>query len=672
MPTRNLSSHPSILAVAISLSLYGGARGAGSFTISNASTTAQTLNGGQTGTITSTGSLTVSGGTVAITLSGSSNSPITITNSGTLKQTGTGRAIRDNTGGLNVAITNNAGALIQTADADGIQMAQPNSTVTLDNFGSIISLNASAGGSQAVDWAALTLTNALHNYSTGVLQATEADAVRPGVGGTVINDGLIKSMTTTGSSSDGVDAQNNSGIVITNTGTGTIDGGRHGITGGALNNTVLFTTSVTNNLGGIIKGNNGSGINLDGFNAKQTAIVINNGSITGNGVTGDGDGVDVDGLINLTNTGTIKSLNSFSSTTPAFSEGITVGGGSILNSGLIEGDVAAGNNNAVGRGISLVGNDSLTNPGTREALYGNATVTNQSGGVIRGQTDSGIFVGGPASGFAVTITNQAGGIIRGGGATAAIQTGADNDVLNNAGAIIADGTGKAIDLGDGNDSLNVTGGAASIVGDVSGGTGNNSLLANLGSGNVFTYAGSLSNFSLVQAQSGTVRLTGVSTYTGTTKVTGRLELQGNNRISAASALDLGGYLKVTASGPNGQTFASLTLSDNSIIDLDNSTSLTFGGLTSFTLGKTLGIVNYTSANSPDYAVRFLGDLTANQQFLDLLNATTVNGASASDQYDGTYTDVFAAVPEPASVGFGLALVALLGCARFGRTRAAAR
>jgi hypothetical protein len=271
-------------------------------------TTAQTLPGGA-GVVSSTGNLQVSGSSVAITVTGTSS----IQNDGMIKQTGTGRAIRDNTGGLTLTVTNSAGALLQAADADAIQMNRPNSNISFDNHGSVISLNASAGGSQAIDWNAITTgTNTLHNYPTGFIEAFEADAVRPGVNGSVINEGTIKAVTNTASSSDSVDGQTNNGLVINNNGNGLIEGGRHGITGGAVNDTVSFTLSVTNQLNATIQGDNGSGMNIDGFNANEVVTIQNQGTITGNGVTGDGDGVDVDGLVNLTNTGVIRSLNAFS------------------------------------------------------------------------------------------------------------------------------------------------------------------------------------------------------------------------------------------------------------------------------------------------------------------------------------------------------------------------
>jgi hypothetical protein len=69
-------------------------------------TAAQTLPSGA-GVVSSTGDLEVSGSSVAITVTGTSS----IQNNGVINQIGTGRAIRDNTGGLTLAVTNNAGAL---------------------------------------------------------------------------------------------------------------------------------------------------------------------------------------------------------------------------------------------------------------------------------------------------------------------------------------------------------------------------------------------------------------------------------------------------------------------------------------------------------------------------------------------------------------------------------
>ncbi len=571
-----------------------------SFTISSASTTAQTLGAGagQTGTITATGALTVSGGTVAVTISGNN---ATLTNLGILQQTGTGRAIRDNTGVTGLTITNgsvtNSTALMQTADADVIQMNVANGSVTLHNYGLMSSLNASGGGSQAVDFSAITSgANVINNYATGIMQAVEADAVRPGVNGVVYNAGLMKSISTTGSSSDGVDAQSNTGVQVTNDTTGVIEGARHGITGGAATATVTFTTSVTNDFGGIIKGDNGSGINLDGFNANQTATIINNGTITGNGhdfsgnlVSRDGDGIDVDGVVSITNTGIIRSINAFS--IPAdgvgFSEGITVGGGTIINSGTIEGLVAAGNTNAVGRGITLAGNDITSGPlaGTREAIYANATITNQSGGLIRGQSDSAIAVDGPASGFTVVINNNAGATIRGGGSstllTAAIRTGADNDTINNAGMIDGSSDGLAINMGAGNNTLKITGG--SILGSIDGGVGGtNAMIVDVGAANRFTLSGSVSDFNTVEVKSGALSL-------GASNEFDSLE----NLILSGGTFDLNNFSE-GAAGMAG--IGNFFLSANSTLDFGDlglgSNMVAFGGVGTHVVGTLLQVADY--------------------------------------------------------------------------------
>jgi hypothetical protein len=665
---------------------------ASSFTVSSASTTAQTLASGQTGTITSSGTLTVSGATVAVTITGSNAS---FTNSGTLLQSGSGRAIRDNTGVTNLTITNNAGALIQTADADVIQMNKSPASVTLNNSGTMTSLNASAGGSQVVDFNAITSgSNIVNNYATGVMLASEADAVRPGVNGAVNNWGTIKSTTNTGSSSDGIDAQTNSGVSITNA--GLIEGGRHGVTGGNTT-TGVYAMSVTNNTGGVIQGDNGSGLNIDGINGSETVTVVNHGTITGNGVTGDGDGVDVDGLVNLTNTGTIKSINSYSATTTAQSEGVTVGGGTIINSGTIAGCVANGNTNAVGRGITIAGVDKDTNDNAIpvQAMYGPTVITNS--GLIQGQTDSGIaFSSGSVSGFTATINNQAGGVIEGGGSTAAaIQTGADDDTINNYGTIQADSSNKAIDMGAGNNTLNILGGSASIVGNVSGGVGGtNTLVVQPGAGNTFQYAGVISNFSLAKIQSGTFNLAGVMT-TGSTTVSSGGILMGSGTISGLVAVTAGGTLshghltlqtgldlsgggtylwQLTAladgaTGAAGTDFDQIVLTGGNLT-LSGSSALTLDFSSLDLLGDPNSKIAFWQTNHTWTIIAGSGATNlGTTDFSEITDATYEDGTfTTSTDENGNVVLSYEAVPEPSALWLVTAPMALFLFSRIRRRR----
>ncbi len=656
-----------LLPVLAALSFAFAAPGASATSFSILSGTvnsAQTLAANETGNVAAGTTLSVSGSTVAVSFTGNGAS---VVNLGQILQTGTGRTLRSNTAATGLVVTNgsitNSTALMQSADGDVFQMNVAGGSVTLNNYGTLLSNNASAGGSQAVDFNAIaTGANIVNNYSTGVLQAREADAVRPGVNGVVNNYGSILATTAVGSSSDGIDLQNNAtGVTVNNFSSGTVTGGRHGITGGPSNASASFLSTINNN--GNIFGSNGSGINLDGLNALQSATIVNTGLIRGNGVIGDGDGVDIDGIANITNSGVIRSLNSFSAGVAAYSEGITVGGGTITNSGTIEGLVASGNSNAFGRGITLSGNDITSGPlaGTREGLYGNALIINNAGGLIRGQTDSAIVVEGAASIYTVSITNNAGATIQGGSSTAAaIRTGADASTLVNAGTLDGSSSGKAFQGGSGATALTIAGGQASVLGDINGGSSaSNTIVIHPGTGNSFSYSGSLSNFSSVEVQSGSVTLSGSSSYSGTTKANGgTLTLDGANRLSSASALSLGGgTLKLTnAGGANGQTFSNLLLAANSAIDLGGS-SLTFNALGSVLAGRTLTLFDYVVSLSPDYAIRFLGDVTTDGNFLALISGMTINGAAAGFRFDGTYTDV-SPVPLPPSVAL---LLAGLGC-----------
>lgn len=654
-----------------------------------AANTSNNLTVGNGATCTVNATVNITNGTAGATLSGgTSGSPTTLVNNGTIQITGngSGRAVQSSGNNATLVIRNNPGATISTNNNDTVAAGTGStsvSSVSLTNAGTIIS----AAGGQAVNFNKIVngAANSVLNLSGGLIQANGSDAVRPGLNGTVTNNlgGTIKSIAVAGSSSDGVDAQTNSGIGITNaadagTGTGTalIEGGRHGITGGNTDTTTngTFLMSVTNNLGGVIQGDDGAGINIDGLNANEVVTIVNHGTITGNGLSRDGDGVDVDGLVHLTNTGTIKSLNSFAAGGGEFSEGVTVGGGTIMNSGIIEGSVAAGNTSAVGRGITIAGldKDAQDDPIPVQAPFGAAAITNS--GLIKGDSDSAIiFSSSLASGFTHTIDNQAGGVIQTGSPTApAILTAADDVLISNAGIIDGSSSGKAIGGGAGNLSLTVKGGSAGILGDIAGGSGTNTATFDPGAGNSFSYGGSISNFATVEAKSGHVTLSGASTYTGTTRVSGgTLTLDGANRLAAASSLELaGGTLEIAdAGGANGQTFAELSLTDSSIIDLDF-TSLTFGALGDIASGKTLSVMDWAFSSSPDYAFRLLGDVSSDADFLALIDETTIDGMAAKFRFDGTYTDV-AAVPSPGTWSMMLAALGLAGVAGLRRRKGVA-
>ena len=457
---------------------------------------------------------------------------LTIANSGTIRSTAAGgRAI--GTSGTatqrSLTLTNNAGALIESAD-DAIRINNDVTagTITINNAGTI----RTTGGGQAIDFDAIaagTATVAINNLAGGTIRSFGQDAIRPGQGATVTNAGLIYSDGPANNNYDGVDWQGRSGTVI-NQGTGTISGLRHGITSDV-------NVNVTNQANATIIGRNGSGIGSDG-----TGTVVNFGTIEGrwDGVAtnGDGDGVDIDLIGSITNSGTIRGVSAAgvdSGGRPNGAEGIAMGGGTITNtaSGLIYG----------GRtGI-------LIDDGGVGGAYGATTITNA--GRIEGFTGPAITLVGE---FADTITNS---------------------------GTITSGTATAINMGGGNDTLNIVAGST-ITGRVDGGTGSD-LVSLSGTGSASF--GNLVNFERLAVQSGNWTLTDASTFaTSTTVATG---------ASYSSTLPLTGAITnngtVTVNQTTNGTFAATLAGTGTFIKTGTGTlsigSQAFTGATLVSAGR---------------------------------------------------------------------------------------
>jgi hypothetical protein len=267
-------------------------------------------------------------------------------------------------------------------------------------------------------------------------------------------------------------------------------------------------------------------------------------------------------------------------------------------------------------------------------------------------------------------------MIEGGGATAAvIQGGADNLVINNAGTIKADASGKAIAMGSGNNTLNIYGG--SIIGDIDGGSGSsNALTVDPGTGNTFSYSGTITHFATAQIKSGTFNLAGTMTAGGTTVSGGTLA--GNGTIAGLVTVTTGGILspgnsagKLTLqTGVNlssgGKFFWQLTsLTDDGTgtagTDFDQilltGGNLTLGGTSLLTLDfSLLGGSDPNSTSSfwkTNHSWTIIDGVGATNigstNFSQITNATYADGyfTTSSDSAGNTVLN-FQAVPEPGS------------------------
>ncbi|WP_156773976.1 autotransporter outer membrane beta-barrel domain-containing protein [Bordetella bronchialis] len=491
-------------------------------------TTRRTIQGTDSVIVESGGTIDTSGTTLTID-SAVPAQGVSITNSGTIKSGNRGIDTSGSTAGspFNFTLTNNAGGIITTGD-DGIRVNSdvPVGRIVVENAGTITSQSGQAIDFDKINTAGNVIIN---NRAGGLIQAKDADAVRPGEGGQVNNWGAIVSSAPANTSGDPDDDPSNDGVdmqghaaAVHNYAGGLISGARHGITSDV-------NVDVINEAGGAIVGRNGSGVGSDG-----DGTVVNHGTIIGaidsTSVNGDGDGVDIDGKADIANTGTIQGAGAKGEKdgSPNNSEGIAAGGGSIRN--LTARSLISGQANGI-----------LIDDSAEGAAPHATTLVNE--GTIRGVTGFGVKI----------VGNQA-------------------DTVTNAG-LIEGGNGLALDLGGGNDTLNILTGSR-IVGLVDGGAGNDTVNL-IGSG---TFAGGV-NFENLTVRGGSWVLTGNQQYANGVTVDqgGSLDVQG----TLAGTLTIGQGALLNGNGTLGSVNVAGTIAPGHSIG-----TLTFTGNYAQSAGST--------------------------------------------------------------------------------------
>jgi Ca2+-binding RTX toxin-like protein len=390
-----------------------------------------------------------------------------VSNAGVIETTG--RVLDSSTGASgSLAFNNLAGGVIKGAITP-TKAGASDALITLNNAGVI----ESAVSGRVIDFRDFDANGAdavINNLAGGIIRkigGNDADVIRPGVNGTVNNSGTITSSV---AGVDAIDFQSDLGGKVNNYAGGLIEGTKHAITG---------EQAVTVRNEGTLIGRNGSAVNIDNGTTGGTVDIRNSGVMEGRSAEtsdSDGDAVDVDGLASILNYGRIEGLGHQGVKDGAanISEGIAIGGGSILNYGA----------NAVIRGYGRA--IQVDNSSNSNAL-GTTFVNNE--GLIQGLGNGpeGVPAGTPAidlrgneainlvGNYDDEILNQSSGRIVGG-----VSMGGGNDRMNNSGLIQATG-GSAINMGAGDDWLYLYTGAR-VEGAILLGEGNDLVFGSASAG----------------------------------------------------------------------------------------------------------------------------------------------------------------------------------------------
>ncbi|MEN0038915.1 MAG: hypothetical protein AAGC78_17690 [Cellvibrio sp.] len=584
----------------------------------------KTITGNETGVVNQGANLSASDKT--ITWSGATAGTVTIDNRGTVQATTSGgRAIDTSSSGgagRSLVLKNSeTGQILGGNDAVRINFSSATvGSVNVDNAGYIYSASG-----QALDFNAIENgTVEIVNKATGVISTKDADGIRPGSNGTVINYGKIiggGAGLVSGAvnlSSEAIDFQSFGGTVKNQTG-GVIEGGRHGITGDGVVN-------VSNAVGGLISGHNGSGINLD-----NTGSVVNYGTISGNFdaslVDGDGDGVDIDRIGSIDNYGRIEANGAGGvkdgPTDFNRADGIAMGGGAINN-------------------------------------YAGATIYSSDRGILIDDSEGGAAFG------KTTLTNH--GTIDA-KSTGIVFQGEWDDYLQNTGTIRSRTGDTAIDLGGGNDTLVVATGSTT-EGAVKGGSGKDKLiLAGSGTGQL----GVTKEFESIQIEGGNWTVGGAQSLENLSG-TGSLHADAINLLSGSSfsigatadrAGSLDFFSDVSLAGTTYLDFfdsgAQDSLNVHGVLSLLDSSifQLNFSG-DNFTDGQVFSVLKSNSIVGLDYS-KFL--------FNGLGNDWNWEFSQANNSLNVTLHRTAATVSEPGSLGLALmSLMFLVGLRKRNRAK----
>ena len=663
--------------------------GTGNLTLSSANTYSggTTLNSGtlvlNNSTAIGTGALSINGGT----LNNTSGSSITLTSNNTQNwngnfafagtndlNLGTGTVALGNSASRTVTVTSGnltVGGVISGTSASltkaggGTLMLTANNTYnggttisagtlelagTAGNLAGTITNNGTLLISRSGSFTLATISSGTGSLTMNGSGTVTLSSTSTNVGEVIVNSGILK-LAASQKISDNTNLTVNSGEFQMTTVPETL--ARLTLTGGNVTSTTGILTA-------------SSGYILQ--NGSVSAILAGSGALTKNG----------------SGTVTLSGVNTISGTT-------TVSDGTLVLSG--NGTLGTSTISLTGGTLDL-GGKSLTN--TFSSLTGgtlaNGTITNDGGNyALQNGTVSAILAG--TNGVTKTSSNTL--TLTGSNTYSGATTIAG-------GTLLLSGTGtlgtSAISISGG--TLNMGGKSlTNTLGSLTGGTLSNGTLTN-NSGNYDLQDGTVSAVlagtnGVNKTTSGSVTLTGANTYTGTTTVSsgtltaaatgamgnstvinvngGSFLVTAENAVNDNAAINLGGGT-LAVSGTFNENVGLLTLSANSIIDLNNFTGiLRFGGVGSWASSANLAIWNWNGTpkyneNNAPYSggtrhVVFASN-SGLEQYLDRISFYSGSGSgfvgnafeNSFGQSGFTGTEIIA-VPETETYFYALALLA---------------